>query len=586
MKLLKTLLITVYITLFLAYKPSIVFAQFIGGPDQNSTDSLVATNSGNGNTGISGYNSQGSTFVPTLTNLMAIWQVRIASSGACTTITPPSGVTLIPSSVASTTGLCQALFQRVLTSSDNSGTTYQFTWTGTANYDIAMYLVNNVSAVDVVHSNEGNGTSLVADSITTTTVGDYIMAFYANDGSGTWNSPPSPMGVAVLNDYPFGGSPNFLNLMTQMWQYTPGSTGNQTVTITGSNADWVTDLLALKPLYTVPPQNWGDVNPGFGIFSSLTDTGITGSSQCLHVNSSGLLSGTGTDCGSGYPLGTTAQIGGYSNTNTPESETVSGDATFTRTSANNYQIIVTSTNGMDFGTAALRNTGTSGNTIPLLNTTNTWSLLQTFSSLAVTSTVLLGSGSASFTNNALGIIGSSTGVTTFSSANASATNYTITVPATTDTLALLSASQTFHNKTMSYTDNTFTGGTATSAINAGVDAEHSTTVSGSTSYSLQSALVTSELFTVTASATITLPQASLAGQTLNAIICQNGTGGFTLLFTPVSGLTITGNGNTCSGSGTNCFPTFTTTANKCGVFSLHYTSTTTAYLVGNNPGPI
>lgn len=36
-----------------------------------------------------------------------------------------------------------------------------------------------------------------------------------------------------------------------------------------------------------------------GRFSSITDTGVTGSTQCLHVNSAGLVSGTGSDCGSG-----------------------------------------------------------------------------------------------------------------------------------------------------------------------------------------------------------------------------------------------------------------------------------------------
>ena len=47
------------------------------------------------------------------------------------------------------------------------------------------------------------------------------------------------------------------------------------------------------------PGSIGSGTPGTGTFSSLTDSGITGSTQCLHVNSSGLISGTGSDCGSG-----------------------------------------------------------------------------------------------------------------------------------------------------------------------------------------------------------------------------------------------------------------------------------------------
>lgn len=105
--------------------------------------------------------------------------------------------------------------------------------------------------------------------------------------------------------------------------------------------------------------------------------------------------------------------------------------------------------------------------------------------------------------------------------------------------------------------------------------EHTQTISTATNYALQSAQVTSEVLTFSASATVTLPQATVAGQTLNAIVCQNGTGGFTPTFAAIGGLTITGT-----------FPTFTTTASKCGVFSLHYTTTTQAYLVGSIAGPL
>jgi hypothetical protein len=39
-------------------------------------------------------------------------------------------------------------------------------------------------------------------------------------------------------------------------------------------------------------------------FSGNIGTGITGSAQCLHVNSSGVISGTGSDCGAGSGSGT------------------------------------------------------------------------------------------------------------------------------------------------------------------------------------------------------------------------------------------------------------------------------------------
>lgn len=77
------------------------------------------------------------------------------------------------------------------------------------------------------------------------------------------------------------------------------------------------------------------------------------------------------------------------------------------------------------GTACTANTGTSGATVPFLNGANTWSGVQTY------------------TNSDFKLLGSSTGATTFTSANAGASNFTITVPAATDTIAELGQTQTF-----------------------------------------------------------------------------------------------------------------------------------------------
>lgn len=55
--------------------------------------------------------------------------------------------------------------------------------------------------------------------------------------------------------------------------------------------------------YATPPAI-GGTTPAAGSFTTLGATGnlttnVTGSTQCLHVNSSGVVSGTGSDCGSG-----------------------------------------------------------------------------------------------------------------------------------------------------------------------------------------------------------------------------------------------------------------------------------------------
>lgn len=117
---------------------------------------------------------------------------------------------------------------------------------------------------------------------------------------------------------------------------------------------------------------------------------------------------------------------------------------------------------------------------------------------------------------------------------------------------------------------------STSGINSLLsDLETTQSVSGATNLSPNATYqVTNDIITMTASATITLNAATVAGQTLNAYVCQNGTGGFTPTIA-TSGVTIVGT-----------FPTFTTTANKCGDFSLHYNTTSTAYLSGSYAGPL
>ena len=67
-------------------------------------------------------------------------------------------------------------------------------------------------------------------------------------------------------------------------------------------------------------------------------------------------------------------------------------------------------------------TGTSGAKIPILNAANTWSAVQTF------------------TNSDIALLGSSTGKTTFTSANSGASNFTLTFPATTATVTATIAS--------------------------------------------------------------------------------------------------------------------------------------------------
>jgi len=66
-------------------------------------------------------------------------------------------------------------------------------------------------------------------------------------------------------------------------------------------------------------------------------------------------------------------------------------------------------------------------------------------------------GTQTFTDAKLRLLGSSTGYTTFDSANSSGTNYTLTVPAATDTMAVLGQNQTFSGTNTFSGANTFSG---------------------------------------------------------------------------------------------------------------------------------
>ena len=103
------------------------------------------------------------------------------------------------------------------------------------------------------------------------------------------------------------------------------------------------------------PSAIGTGTPAAGTFSALTLSSITGSAQCLHVNSSGVVSGTGADCGSGgsgVPGGSSGQLQ-WNNGGVFAGLTMSGDASIV---ASTGAITVTKSNGVAFGSAAFEPT--------------------------------------------------------------------------------------------------------------------------------------------------------------------------------------------------------------------------------------
>jgi hypothetical protein len=234
-------------------------AQFIGGPSFNGTDSMVATWSGKGSAASVQFSALAKVNPPNLQNQFGVVQLVLGSSTACEWAMPDYRWTMISNSVAEADGLCQVLFYRTFQAGEHPP--YRFRWFTPVTYDIRTYVISNVSKVDVASGNNGKGTVLTARGVTTTEVGDYLMAFYANPGSGVW-TPPTNMGIAVKNDYAYSGPFNFANLATQAWAYPAAPTGNKVATLSGGPVNWVADLVAFKPRYRIPPQTVGDINPG------------------------------------------------------------------------------------------------------------------------------------------------------------------------------------------------------------------------------------------------------------------------------------------------------------------------------------
>jgi hypothetical protein len=248
------------IVLILWLQPTSVLAQFIGGSSFNGTDSVVATWSGKGSAASIGFAALGMS-PPKLQNLGGVVQLVLRSSYACRWATGDYRWKVISNTVAEADGLCQVLYYRTFQKDEKPP--YRFLWFVTAPYDIRTYVISNVSGVDGASNNSGNGTELAADGVTTTEVGDYLMAFYANLGTGTWTKP-TDMGIAVKNDYPYEGrgNLNFRNLATQAWAYPAASTGSKIARVSGPSVPWIADLVAFKPLYSIRPQTLGDIRPG------------------------------------------------------------------------------------------------------------------------------------------------------------------------------------------------------------------------------------------------------------------------------------------------------------------------------------
>lgn len=122
--------------------------------------------------------------------------------------------------------------------------------------------------------------------------------------------------------------------------------------------------------FATPPAI-GGTTPAAGSFSSLTDTGITGSTQCVQASSAGLFSGTGSACGSGgsgtVNSGVVGQLAYYASNGTA----VSGNALATMSGG---ALSLGSTASSAAGSINLAGLSSGGVTLQVGSTGSLWNL--------------------------------------------------------------------------------------------------------------------------------------------------------------------------------------------------------------------
>jgi hypothetical protein len=173
-----------------------------------------------------------------------------------------------------------------------------------------------------------------------------------------------------------------------------------------------------------------------------------------------LIIGNGVNSATRLAIGTNAQVltsnGTTASWQTPTTGvTVAADNTWTgiQTFTNSKARLLGSSTGYTTFTSA--NSSALNYTLTIPAVTDTVAVLGTAQSFTAAQT---------FAASGVRLLGSSTGFTTFASANASTTNYTLTFPARDDTVVTINSSDTLTNKTISGLANTISNVSLTTAV--------------------------------------------------------------------------------------------------------------------------
>jgi hypothetical protein len=123
---------------------------------------------------------------------------------------------------------------------------------------------------------------------------------------------PNSTGAAWGTSYSVSGT-GPVALTTSPTLITPNLGTPSALTLTNATGLPNTSVIGLGTFATqnyASPPAIGGTTPAAGSFSSLTDTGVTGSTQCLQASTAGVISGTGAACGGSgaAPGGSSGQV--------------------------------------------------------------------------------------------------------------------------------------------------------------------------------------------------------------------------------------------------------------------------------------
>lgn len=372
----------------------------------------------NGGTGLTSFTSGGAVYA-TSTSALTTGTLPVASGGTGVTSSSGANSVVLRDANANVTA---NNFLSGFTSTAASGSTITLTVASTPNYVItgsggqtiklpdATTLPNGI--VFTFNNNQSSGTIVVQNNsgttITTVQSGGFetVILLSNSIATGTWDYHPNPPSNASWST----------NTLSWAGSYTSGTwNGNAIGAIYGGTAQ--TSYATGDTLYA-------------SASNTLSKLSIGSTGQVLTVVS-GAPAWAALPTASSITVGTTTIASGTTGRLLYDNSAVLGE-----------------TSGWTTNGTAL--TGGASTTLAIGGAT-----IGT-NALAVTGTSSFG-GVAAFAASGITLAGTSTGSTTFASANASATNYTLTFPAATDTVAALAATQTLTNKTISISSNTLSG---------------------------------------------------------------------------------------------------------------------------------